>query len=121
MNMAEKKKKKKSYRRRSYKKKGRSGRKAKPAGLAGGLAYAGGHLVFVTPDGASGSMFDAAKAMDLDLALRRVPYALKDKDVWMGALGGMLISASPRIPVIGIVARPVDRGLKRLTKGKWGL
>ena len=116
-----KKKRRSSGRRRSYKKKRRSGPKAKPAGLAGGFAYGGAQALFVPAAGAPGSLFEALKEMDVEKLTYRLPYVVKDTNTYKPLLVGMLVSAAPRIPIVGIVAKPADRGLKRLTKGKWGL
>ena len=54
-------------------------------------------------------------------ALDSLVVNVKDPQRYKYGLAGMLISASKRIPVVNIIARPVDSGLKRLTKGKWGI
>ena len=124
MNMG-KKKKKGGGRRRSYKKKKRSGPKAKPAGLAGGVAMSG--FKMATDPDAKG-MTIASRIPDmlagrstLSDTFATVQQAATNVNNYKYALVGLIVTSSKNIPVLSMVARPADRGLKRLTKGKWGL
>jgi hypothetical protein len=51
--------------------------------------------------------------------------ALKDNarnlNSYKGLAAGFLVSQSKKIPIIEIVAKPLDRGIKRFTKGRLGL
>ena len=115
-------KKKKGKRRRSYRKKAkRSGPKAKPVGLAGGAALSGFEML-TTPSGPfSSSILDKIASKDFTTAVKQVPYSVTDPMKYKYAAVGMVVTASPKIPLLNIFARPVNNGLKRLTKGKWGL
>jgi len=120
-------KKRKGKRRRSYKKK-RSApkKKAKPVGMAMGLGY-GAIDVLATraPNNYASPLSQLLADVPLESKVENIGVALKSAltstETYKVPLLGLLITASPRIPVIGIIAKPADRGLKRLTKGKWGL
>lgn len=121
------KKKKKGKRRYRKSKKKSSGPKAKPAGLTAGAALTGFEIgMSRTPSGGLGPV-DSLLYKDRSLVdnVKFAIEALKDNAVdpskYKYALAGILITASPRIPLVGLVARPANKGLKRLTKGKWGL
>lgn len=117
-----KKKKKKGGRRRSYKKKTRRSKpKATPLGSTLGLAYGGYNGIFVPAAGTTGSLWDAAAAMNPTLLATRLPIVVKDEKVWKPVLMGFLVSAAPSLPIVKLGAKPVDRVMKRLTKGKVGL
>jgi hypothetical protein len=95
--------------------------KATPLGVTAGGAYGGMNALFVPAAGTSGSMFDALKALNFPMAAKRVPYVVKDKDVYMPILGGLLVSAAPSLPLIKLVAKPMDRAVRKATKGKVSL
>ena len=121
-------KKKKGKRRRSYRKKAKrsSGPKAKPVGMAMGLGY-GAYDVLATraPNNYASPIAQLLSSAPLDDKLTNTGIALKsalsDANTYKVPLLGLLVTASPKIPFVGIIAKPADRGLKRLTKGKWGL
>lgn len=106
------KKKKKRYRGRKSTRRS-SGPKAKPAGLAGGMALSAMDMFYQPLYYLSVTQYDNAK-----IALKK---NVVDPQKYKYALAGALISASPRIPLVGIIAKPVDKGLKALSKKKWGL
>ena len=109
--MPKKKKRRRSYKRRT--KRRSSGPKAKPAGLAAGGAMVGLEVL--------GDPVKYLLSKQYDNAQNALKANLTDPQKYKYGLVGLLVTASPKIPVIGIIARPADRGLKRLTKGKWGL
>lgn len=118
---------KKKKRRRSYKRKAKrsSGPKAKPIGLAGGFTLSG---VEMATDSSYGGIplvtrvVGVVKGTDsLANVANASKQAVTDMSNYKYAALGLIISASPRIPLVNILAKPADRGLKRLTKGKWGL
>ena len=94
---------------------------AKPMGLAAGTTLSGAQAGFGTPAGAAGSVFDAAKTGDLSTATSRAIMAAKDTKTYLPAAAGAVASASKNIPGLRIIARPVDRAIKSLTRGRWGL
>jgi hypothetical protein len=42
-------------------------------------------------------------------------------EIYVPAVAGAAISAAPRIPIVRIVAKPLDKTIKGVTKGKVGL
>ena len=125
--MAKRKKKRSSGRRRSYKKKGSRKPKAKPIGLTGGAALTGVDMLTSKAQDGQISVLDALTYAYPTIGDRvtaivdKSKYQLTQPGNYKYALMGILVSASPNIPVLGIVAKPANRGIKRLTKGKWGL
>ena len=121
-----KKKRKGTRRRRKGAKKRSSGPKAKPLGMAVGLGY-GAFDVLATraPNGYLSPIAQLLASGTIDEKLTNASVALKSAmtspETYKVPLAGLLITASPRIPLIGIIAKPANKGLKRLTKGKWGL
>ena len=120
--------KKKGTRRKSYKKKSkRSKPKAKPVGLAGGAALSGADMLTSVSEAGQISILEALTYPYANTTTRvkaiasKATYQVTQPGNYKYVLLGMLVSAAPRIPVVGIIAKPADRGLKRLTKGKWGL
>ena len=116
--------KKKRSRRRGRRRARSSGPKAKPLGLAGGAAIVGTEMLMKrnpTYHAPLDYVLNPDVPFDASNTVNSLVTNVKDVNRYKFGLYGMLISASPRIPIIGIVARPVNNGLKRLTKGKWGL
>ena len=107
----------------------RSGPQAKPIGLSTGAAITGADVLLMPTSAGSGPVTYVVKAFQsgvplgdmLPALVTRSKASLTDTKKYMPFLAGAVITASPRIPIIGILAKPVDKGLKRLSKGKWGL
>lgn len=109
------KKKKKTYRRRSTKKKAVRKRKSKPAGVAGGAVLTG-YDIFGNP------IINRVKGTwTTDYAVNIAKVAAKDTKNYYPLIGGVIISASPKLPLVRMLARPLDRAIKDFTKGKWRL
>ena len=122
-----KRKRKGTRRRRKSTKKRSSGPKAKPMGMAMGLGYGVVDVLATRAPNNYASPINQALATGVALEdkVENIGVALKsalsEPSTYKVPLIGLLITASPRIPLIGIVAKPAHKGLKRLTKGKWGL
>lgn len=114
---------KKKKRRRSYKKKRKSAPKYKatPAGLAVGATASGMKAVFGTAEGNVMSMYDTVKTKEWSKLDDRFINVAMDFDTYKMALLGALVSASPRLPLVKIVASPINRQVKKLSKGKVSL
>jgi len=95
--------------------------KATPIGVTAGGTYGVANALFVPAAGTGGSMFDALKALNMQLVATRLPYVAKDPKNYMPILGGLLVSASPSLPLIKLVAKPMDRAVRKATKGKVSL
>ena len=92
-----------------------------PAGLALGATW-----------GISDAIIDAQptkiwKYTDLN-PLERVLWIARSSakemmtpDTYTPVLMGALVSASPKIPLVRLVARPADKAIRRLSKGKVSL
>lgn len=125
--MARRKKGKKRARRRSYKKKARrSGPKAMPLGsTVGAIAYGAPIVLKAYADFKANNL----KALPQDMLYEAFGYNLAGKELYLPKttqvvtplIGGMIISAAPRLPIVKLVAKPVNRELKKLTKGKVSL
>jgi hypothetical protein len=100
------------------------------AGTIAGVVITAGELVFNTADTGSGKgrsastwMMDKSQTMT-----NRVKYAgdcvasnAKDFGTYVPLGIGLLISASPKIPVLKVVAKPLDQMLRGATHGHTGL
>lgn len=111
-------------------KKGARKRHVKHVGVTAGLVGTGFKLLFDSGAGAKGGSASAADwMMNQSQSLpNRFKYAssavganLKELDTYYPLIGGALITASKRIPLVGAVARPVDDAVARLTGGRWRL
>ena len=109
------------------KRKGGVGKKAMPLGVAIGVGASGMEMLTEKmPDGT----ISVAEAVfypygSIGKKVSAVGSKLKVKstqlDNYKWALGGILVSAAPRIPVLRVLARPVDSAVRRLGKGKVSL
>jgi len=112
------------------KKKGKKGRKM-PKPHVGAIAGGAATLVHAatSPDGVGGSRDALTWLMDASQPVSaRMKYAgsafghnMMEAETYKPVVLGCLISASPRLPIVGIVARPVDNAIVALTHGKWRL
>ena len=100
------------------------------AGTIAGVAITAGELVFNTADSGAGKGRSAsAWMMDKSQTMtNRVKYAgncvasnAKDFSTYFPLGVGLLISASPKIPVVKVVAKPLDKMLRNATHGHTGL
>ena len=106
--------KKKATRRRSYRKKARRSKPpAKPAGFAGGAAISAFEVL--------GDPVKYALAQQYTNAQSSLKANATNLSNYKFALGGALLSGSKGMPGIRLVAGPVDRAIRALTRGKWGL
>lgn len=121
------------------KKKGKKGRsttrkrsapkkdKSVPLGAAGGMFLTGEKILFEkTVDGYISpveALFYSGwtPAEKVSKSADRLASNAMDLKRYYPLVGGAVISSSKRMPLIGMVARPVDKMLKRLSKGKVGL
>lgn len=100
-----------------------------PLGASGGVALAGAHCVLDPSTGVGGSapainwMFDKSQTIP-----NRIKYAtsaavsnIATVETAVPIVGGAVISAAKRIPILKIVAKPVDNLFRALSKGKVGL
>lgn len=46
---------------------------------------------------------------------------MKDLDTYYPIVGGAVMTAAPRLPLIKIVAAPVNTQIRAMTRGRWGL
>ena len=122
------KRRKKAVRRRRSSPKRRTVRKrtVKRVGVTAGMLASGAELVTARPD-TVGSPLSQVTSSSEPIA-DRVGYiatGLKENAVkpktWMGVVGGAVVSASPKIPLVKIIARPIDNAIKAFTRGRWGL
>jgi len=100
------------------------------AATIAGLAITAGELVFNTADSGSGKGSSASTWM-MDQSQKmshRIKYAgacvksnASDYGTYIPLGIGLLISASPKIPVVRIVAKPLDQMLRGATRGRTGL
>ena len=121
-------KKKKGTRRKSYKKKRRSApKKSMPVGAAAGSTITAVQILAKKTDEGWYSPLEVLFLKDVALSekISRMESALTknatDLDRYGPLLVGALVSASPRLPVVGIAAKPLNRMIKKMSKGKWGL
>jgi hypothetical protein len=122
---------KKGRRKRSYGKKKSAPKKdnSTPMGIAIGAVYSGKRVLMDTTDGGqSGGLtylltnpYGQALPALLLGTFDRVFVNAKDLDRYYGLGGGALVSASPKIPLIRMFAKPVDKAVRRLSKGKVSL
>lgn len=92
--------------------------KASPLGASGGLVLTGAEMVFIGPTDTAWSPFMAVKAGDYKGALDLLKRNAMTPDKYMPVLAGMLVSASPKIPLVRIIAKPLDETVRRASKGK---
>jgi len=114
------------------KRKGLKGRFHRPkvkahVGVGAGIAGTVYKIMFTTGPGAVGGGAPAISwLMDASQTpTNRVKYAvssmganLKQFDTYVPLIGGALVTAAPRIPIISMVAKPVDNMLAKMTHGK---
>ncbi len=99
---------------------------AMPLGAAVGAGAAGLEILMdKTPMGSLGPVPQMFTAEPIPERIQYVGKALQanmtNLENYKFLLGGMLISAAPRIPVIRVLARPLDSAVRRLGKGKVSL
>lgn len=100
-----------------------------PLGVTGGMAMAGAHCVLDPSTGVGGSapainwVFDKSQTIP-----NRIKYAtsaavsnIATVETAAPIIGGAIVSAATKIPILKIVAKPVDNAIKAWTKGKVGL
>ena len=100
-----------------------------PLGVSGGVALAGAHCVLDPSTGVGGNapainwVFDKSQTIP-----NRIKYAtsaavsnIATVETAVPIVGGAIVSAATKIPIIKIVAKPVDNLFKALSKGKVGL
>jgi len=113
-------------------KKGKRTRHMPKARVGVGMGMAGfvGKLMFTTGPGANGGgapafnwLMDQSQPLNnrLNFAASSIVANLKQPDTYYPLVAGALASASPRIPIVGTVARPVDNFINKYTHGKWRL
>lgn len=118
-------KKKKGYRRKGRKRSAPKKDRSTPLFASGGLVLTG--LKFMTTPSASGTtvlgqLKDRTAMMDkLTGAATAAQSVVLKPEVYYPAIGGAIISGSKRIPIIALVARPMDKALKKVSKGKVSL
>ena len=61
------------------------------------------------------------KAGDFSSALKSAKINVTQPENYKYGAAGVLVSASKRVPLLRIAARPVDRFIKSMTGGRWGL
>lgn len=124
-----KKKKRRSGKRRGKKRAAPKKDRAVPLGMGAGALVSGSKVLLAPNAAGSGPvtyLMGAIKAgVPLGDALAttvdKFGVALTDLNKYYPALGGALVSASPKIPVLSLIARPADKAVRRLTKGKVSL
>lgn len=124
-------KKKKGKRRRSGKRRKTSAPvdKATPLGLGVGATVSGFEILMGKTD--AGELGPLPRLVEffkspsdpnqLVLLERSVKANMTDLDRYKGALFGAIVSASPKMPLVKIIAKPVDKSLRKLSKRKVSL
>lgn len=109
------------------KKRGAPKRDATPLAASAGMALTGAYLL-VNREGGNNSPVDIMRGFPkyslqgtiegtVDGLVRN---AMQPK-VWYPVIGGALISASPNIPVVKIIAKKADKAIKKMSHKKVGL
>lgn len=103
--------------------KSRSRRKQATAlGLMGGAAIGGYRLIMGPTDYTVLSALQDKSITTMSARLKVIADKLaanaKLPETYMPVVFGIAVSASPRIPIIEMAAKPVDRAVKQISKGK---
>lgn len=107
-------------------------RRAAKNHVGAGMGIAGfvGKLMLTTGPGAVGGgapayswLIDQSQSVEnrLKYAGSSVVANLKSVDSYYPLAAGALVSIAPRVPLLRVVAGPVDRFIAKSTRGKWGL
>ena len=119
----------------SKKGKGKKGRRHMPkahVGVSAGLAATGYSVLWgddAIPGGLASPVMciigDAPAGYTMSDRVNMAVRALKIKavqlDNYKPLVVGAVISAAPRVPVVSMVARPVENAIVKMTRGKWRL
>lgn len=113
-------------------KKGKTARKThvKHVGILAGMIGTGMELLFTPGKGAAGGsapavnwLMDGSQTIPnrLKLAFSAMEANAKELSTWKPIIGGAVLSASPRLPLVRIAAAPVNTQIKNFSRGRWGL
>jgi hypothetical protein len=101
----------------------------KHVGVMGGLAGFGLNVMTTPGKGSVGGGTAITWLMDQSQTVpNRLKYAtsamfgnMKELNTYYPLIGGALLTAAPRIPIVKIVANPVNTLIRNMTGQKWGL
>jgi len=110
--------------------KGKRHKRVNHAGVTGGIIGTGIMIMMTSGSGASSGNRTAVEwLMDRSQTIsNRVEYAaesayhnLMEPSTYAPVIGGALLTASPRIPLVRTIAAPVNSAFKSWSRGRWGL